>query len=235
MPAMPDTFHTGLQLVGRHSDPEGRPAEFDLLGRTWDLLPGVFAPVYTGSTEAFTTWLPYPEGGTFLEIGSGTGVTAVVAALNGCAGVTALDLTEPAVRNTQLNVARHRVQDRVRVLRSDLFSALLPDSRFDMIFWNSNVIEAPEAFSYTDEIQPAIFDPGYNAHARYLRQAEQHLTENGRLFLGFNTLGNYNRLDALATSVGLRTRTSNRLTHRAGNVTVDFLLLELLPVRPRPE
>ena len=37
-------------------------------------------PVHTASTELFSTWLPFPVGGAFLEIGSRAGVTAVTAA-----------------------------------------------------------------------------------------------------------------------------------------------------------
>ncbi|GGZ15227.1 hypothetical protein GCM10010387_04410 [Streptomyces inusitatus] len=228
MSATPDAFEIGRRLAARHRSLEERPKEFELLGRSWDLLPGVFAPVWTTSTEVFSAWLPYPPGGSFLEIGSGTGVTAVMAALSGCAQVTAVDITEPAVRNTRLNTARHHVADRVRVLRGDLFDALGGDDRFDMIFWNSNVVEAPERFAYEDDIQPAIFDPGYAAHARYLRHGPRHLTEEGRLLLGFNSLGNLDRLNRLAAERGLRTVTRHSVSRRAGDFAVDFLLLEFL-------
>ena len=45
---------------------EDRPGQFDLLGRTWTLLPGVCAPVHTTCTELFSAWLPFPVGGAFL-------------------------------------------------------------------------------------------------------------------------------------------------------------------------
>ena len=105
----------------------GRPdrqTEFALVGRRWTLLPGVFAPTYTPVTELFTAWIPYPVGGTLLEMGSGTGVTAVSAALAGCRRVTALDISAAAVENTRRNVERHGVADRVDVRQSDLFDAL---------------------------------------------------------------------------------------------------------------
>jgi len=90
-------FARGQQLFSKHVVDRGRQTEFELLGRCWTLLPDVFAPTYTPVTELFTTWIPYPVGGTLLEMGSGTGVTAVSAALAGCLRVTALDISAAAV------------------------------------------------------------------------------------------------------------------------------------------
>src|SRR5258708_29588394 len=85
-----DPMAAGAALTARHGAIEGRPEQFDMLGRTWTLLPGVFAPVHTASTELFSRWLPFPVGGAFLEIGSGAGVHAVTAALTGSPPVTRL-------------------------------------------------------------------------------------------------------------------------------------------------
>ena len=94
--------------------PSPRPTEFRLLDRDWTLLDGVFSPVRTPVTGLFSQWLPYPAGGTFLEMGSGAGVTAVLAALAGCRSVTALDISAAAVENTRRNAERHGVAGRVR-------------------------------------------------------------------------------------------------------------------------
>ncbi|MFI5755805.1 methyltransferase [Streptomyces sp. NPDC051569] len=222
-----DPYAAGLRLVQQHGTAAVRPEEFDLLGLRWDLLPGVFAPTRTASTELFSDWLPYPAGGRFLEIGSGTGVTAVTAALRGCARVNATDIAAAAVDNTRLNAARHQVADRVQALRSDLFDGLAPGERYDVIFWNSNVVEAPDDFEYVDDIQWAIFDRGYTLHERYLRDGMARLTRTGRLFLGFNSLGNVPLLTGIADRLGLRIVPLARTTRRAGAFPVEFQLLEL--------
>ncbi|GAA2238693.1 hypothetical protein GCM10010232_26850 [Streptomyces amakusaensis] len=117
MSGTPEAFEIGRRLAALHSSLEERPKEFELLGRSWDLLPGVFAPVRTTSTEVFSAWLPYPPGG----------------------------------------------------------------------------------------------------------------TEKGRLLLGFNSLGNLDRLNRLAAGCGLRTVTRRSVSRQAGDFAVDFLLLEFLP------
>ena len=222
------TWDVVIGVLQRHARREGRPGRFAMLGLEWELLAGVFAPVYTATTERYTRWIPYPNDGTFLEVGCGAGVTAVVAALRGCRTVTALDISAAAVENTRRNVAAHGVEDRVRVLRSDMFEALDPDARFDVIFWNSNYARVPASFVYETELQHAFFDAGYRSHAAYLRDGPSRLTAGGRLLLGFSSIGDRALLERLATRSGLRVALVRREAVTSP-VPIDCQLLELLP------
>ncbi|MFI1568167.1 methyltransferase [Streptomyces sp. NPDC020490] len=226
---MEDTgFRRGSALLRRHQEDRTRPAAFSLLGREWELLDDVFSPTYTPITELLSSWLPYPQDGSFLEVGSGAGVTAVTAALSGCRAVTALDISPAAVENTRRNVVRHGVADRVRVLHSDLFSVLGPEDRFDVIFWNSNFAEAPAEFVNETDLHHAFFDPGYEAHRRYVAEAPARLAPGGRLFLGFCSIGNAPLLRALCEQAGLTVELV-RSERRSPDpdTTLDFQLLEL--------
>ncbi|MFJ4376944.1 methyltransferase domain-containing protein [Streptomyces albidoflavus] len=220
-------FDRASDLLRRHTGDTGRPGEFTLLDREWELLDGVFSPTYTPVTGLFTTWLPFPDGGSFLEIGSGTGVTAVVAAQEGCASVTALDLSEEAVENTRRNAARHGAGDRVRVLRSDLFSALGPEERFDLIYWNSNFAEPPEGFVNETDLHHAFFDPGYDAHRRFLREAPARLNPGGRVLLGFSSIGNVELLRALAAESGQKLMLFRSQGREVDTMVIEFQMWEL--------
>jgi release factor glutamine methyltransferase len=223
-------FDRGSDLLKRHLACDDEPTEFTLMGRTWLLLGGVFNPSYTPVTQLFSEHLPYPPGGSFLEMGCGAGVTAVIAALSGCRTVTALDISPAAVANTKLNAARHGVADTVRVAQSDLFSALAPDERFDMIFWNSNFAEPPDGFVNETDLHHAFFDPGYTAHRRFVREAPGRLTERGRLLLGFCSIGNADRLAQECAEAGLRIELvwSQSRVVEAGT-SFEFQILELCP------
>jgi release factor glutamine methyltransferase len=120
------------------------------------------------------------------------------------------------------------VAGRVRVLHGDMFDALDAADRFDLVFWNSNVIEAPGDFTYERDLEYAIFDRCYEMHQRYLSQGPGRLGPQGRLMLGYNALGDRARLDEIAADHGLSTITRERLGSRTGNVAVEFTLLELL-------
>lgn len=223
-------FRRGCALLRRHIEDDHRPDEFTLLGRSWELLDGVFSPTYTPITELFTKWIPYPDGGTFLEMGSGAGVTSVVAAQSGCRAVTALDISPAAVENTRRNVHRHGVGDRVRVLRSDLFSALGPDEKFDVIFWNSNFAEPPSDFVNSTDLHHAFFDPHYETHRRFVAEAAGRLAEGGRLLLGFTSIGNARLLGEICGRAGLRIEVLRSAQRQVGRDTaLEFQILELSP------
>jgi release factor glutamine methyltransferase len=225
-----DGFARGNQLYRRHRE-DARPAtEFELLGRSWTLLSGVFGPVYTPVTEIFTSWLDLPAGGTFLEMGSGAGVTAVVAALSGCT-VTALDISHAAVENTRLNAERHGVAGTVTTCQSDLFDALDADDRFDLIYWNSNFASAPRDYVPEDDLAQAFFDPGYDTHRRFLAQAPAYLARHGRLLLGFSSIGSWSELHDACRAAGLVADVI-RSQRRELEVPIEFQLVELRPAGP---
>jgi methylase of polypeptide subunit release factors len=231
-PSTADGFARGSQLYRRHLEHSEEPSEFELLGRRWTLLPEVFAPTQTPVTRIFTSWLPYPVGGTFLEMGSGAGVTAVTAALRGCQ-VTALDIARAAVENTRMNAIRHGVADRVEARHSDLFAALAADERYDVIYWNSNFALPPPDFVISDELQHAFFDPGYAAHRRFIAEAGRHLSEPGRLLLGFSDIGSWPALLAACDAAG-RVAKVIRTAPPTRDVPVEFQLVELLPADNPP-
>lgn len=232
-PQSPGIGAAGHSLaIQRHRSPD-RPPVFTLFDREWDLVPDVYAPVYASSTRLFTQWLHYPEGGAMLEIGCGAGVTAVTAALSGCRRVVAVDINPAAVENTRLNITRHGVAERVRVLESDMYDALDPADTFDLIFWNSNFVEAPAGTAYESDLARAFYDPGYACHERYLAGAHRHLRPHGRLLLGFADLGNRDRLEEMAQRYRYRigTLTDERRTTASGR-TVTFQLLDFATLHP---
>ncbi|MFI2209552.1 methyltransferase [Streptomyces sp. NPDC020141] len=203
------------------------PDSFTLLGREWSLHRGVFPGTLSAATEVMASTVPYPRGGSFLEVGCGTGVIAVTAALNGCASVTALDINEKAVANTAANAERHGVGDRVRVLHSDMYTALDPAERFDAIFWNVPWTYVEDDFSLSTDLHSAVFDPGYQGQARYMAGAHEHLADDGRLLLGTADLGDRERLDALAEGAGLRVELLHRVRRIEEVRVMEYHVLEL--------
>jgi release factor glutamine methyltransferase len=176
---------------------------------------------YLSDTRSLEEW-------TYSPMGSGTGVTAVSAALAGCRRVTALDISSAAVENTRRNVVRHNVADRVDVRRSDLFDALSAGERFDLIYWNSNFVEAPKDFVNASDLHHAFFDPGYETHRRYLLQAPYHLSQRGRLLLGFSDLGSWEQLRTACDSAGLTAEVLHAQRCQL-ETSIEFQLVELRP------
>lgn len=214
-PADSPSSAIGLAFLGLGTMPgDARP------GGTQDALPD--APAGTAG-DGVTGDAP---SGSFLEVGSGTGVIAVQAALAGCT-VTAVDINPEAVRNTATNAALHGRHGQVRALHSDLFSALGPEERFDTVFWSSNYVLAPGGFRYRSISERAYVDPGYAAHRRYLAEAPERVRPGGRALLHFSSRGNLTELRRIAAELG-RSLTVRRF-HPVleGADLVDHMLLEI--------
>ncbi|MER7536368.1 50S ribosomal protein L11 methyltransferase [Streptomyces sp. NPDC097704] len=210
--------------------------------REWDLLDGVFAPPFSPSTGVAMELLGLagsdrePWRGSFLEVGCGTGIIAVSAALAGCDRVTALDVSEQAVRNTGMNAARHGVADRVKVLHSDLFDGLAGGDgadglaggeRFDTVYWHSNFVLAPSAYRYETMHERAYVDPGYRAHRRFLAEAPSYLAGGGRVLLHFSDRGDLASLHAIAEECGRELRALRGRSDREGEDAVEHTLFEI--------
>ncbi|MCM2413794.1 methyltransferase domain-containing protein [Streptomyces sp. RKAG290] len=230
------SYERSLQRSHASLTRDDRPFVFGMAGREWDLLGEVFAPVYSPSTEASIDFLGLGEDaakaprGSFLEIGCGTGVVAVLSALAGSPRVVAADISLPAVRNARMNAERHGVQERLSAVHSDLFSGL-GGERFDTVFWSSNYVRAPDTYTYGSIHEAAYVDPGYRTHRRFLTEAPDAVTGNGRVLLHFSDRGDLARLHEIAAECGrtLRTVASEPMVEgEYSSELVEHMLLEVV-------
>lgn len=121
-----------------------------------------------------------------LDLCTGSGCLAVLAAQAfPAARVDAADISPQALAVAKKNIARHRLGRRVRLLRSDLFSAL--DERYELIISNPPYVAAPAMAAlpreYRHEPRLALAGgaDGLDLVARILAQAQAHLEPGGAL------------------------------------------------------
>ncbi|MEU2157189.1 methyltransferase domain-containing protein [Streptomyces sp. NPDC019396] len=229
------SYLRSLERSRRSLTREDRPEVFAMAGREWDLLDGVFAPPFSATTGIALDVLGltgddeprYRPGGSFLEIGTGTGIIAVSAALAGCARVVAADISTAAVRNTALNAVRHGVGDRLRAVHSDLFAALDADERFDTVYWHSNFVLAPPDYRPETQHEIAYVDPGYQAHRRYLSEAPGLLAEGGSALLQFSDRGDVALLHEMADSCERELVVRDRRRFLEGAEELEHILFEI--------
>ncbi len=163
--------------------------EFEILGRHYVGLPGVFSPVIFSGDAYLQSKIPLQENITFLEIGPATGYYATHVALNGAKQVVALDISEISVENTKQNAKLHNVEHVVDARVSDVFSALKQNEKFDTIFW-----DIPQSHTDKEELsilEKSVFDPNHQLLQKFLSQAKNYLNTNGKVYLIYSkTHGN---------------------------------------------
>jgi release factor glutamine methyltransferase len=135
------------------------------------------------------------EGDRVLDMGTGSGVNAILAAKRG-ATVLAVDTNPHALDTARGNTSRNGVADRVEVRRSDIFSAV--EGTFDLI-----VFDPPfRWFRPRDLLESAMTDENYEAMTRFFRQAREHLSEDGKMLIFFGTSGDLGYLKNLLAEEG---------------------------------
>jgi len=116
-----------------------------------------------------------PEAGSFLDVGTGSGVIALSLAMaRSEANVTACDISKAALALTAENRARLGLEARVDLIESDLLSAV--DGSFDVIVANLPYIPSPEIPTLSREVRHdpvSALDGGPNGLQLIERLADQ--------------------------------------------------------------
>jgi release factor glutamine methyltransferase len=170
-------------------------------GCTFRIDPGVQPP--KAGSLLFCRHLDVRPGARVLEIGSGAGLAAVLAARAG-AHVIATDVRPEAVACTRENARRNGVAERVDVRLGDGF-APVTGLRFDLICTSPPQMPTPPGRE-RDDAEAAADNGGADGWAllaRVIREAPGHLAPGGRLvFTLFAFLG-VERAKTLLRAAGL--------------------------------
>jgi ribosomal protein L3 glutamine methyltransferase len=123
-----------------------------------------------------------------LDLCTGNGSLAVIAAMAYPeVGVDAADVSEDALALARVNVARHGLGTRIRVLQSDLFAAL--PGRYDLIVCNPPYVNRRSMQALPPEYrhEPALAldggEDGMDLVRRIVAEAAAHLSPHGVLVL----------------------------------------------------
>jgi release factor glutamine methyltransferase len=152
-----------------------------------------------------------------LDMGTGCGLHAILAASSSAAEVLAVDVNPHAVKAARLNAERNGVGERVQVRQSDVFSAV--DGLFDVIVFNPPF----RWFTPRDALEMASADPGYRALTTFFRDARRYLTATGRILVFFGTSGDLGYLDDLSSKEGFTTEILSRFEKSGDGWRVEYL------------
>lgn len=198
---------------------------FSVLGENFVGFPNVFSPKVCHEEGFFVERIPIHEGDSVLEIGSGTGFFPVFAIKKQASQVIATDINPDAVKNTLANAKLHQMESQIKAIQSDIFNALPPDLKFDVIYWN--IPFTPTHETNLSLLDLSVFDPGNAFLERYLKECASFLKPDGRAYVGYSsTHGNVSKLKALAKKYNLN------LTQVAQTGSEDSIIVELFEFKP---
>lgn len=145
------------------------------------------SPIAELLEEGFDPWIDPDSVTRVLDLGTGSGCIGIAAAVYlPDAEVDLADVSTAALAVAERNCALHGVSGRVRLIESDLFSAL-EGERYDVIVSNPPYVGAEELASLPQEYhrEPALAlaggESGLDLVLRILRDAPDHLNPGGIL------------------------------------------------------
>jgi release factor glutamine methyltransferase len=152
------------------------------------VLPGVLDPRVFLSSESLAEAVrrAVPIGGSVLDLGTGCGIGAIVAAEAGAARVVAVDIEAVAVECARRNVARHGLEQRVDVREGDLFEPV-EGERFDLVAFNPPYLAARPG-SFDAGLERALRAPP-DLPERFAARLDSHLVPGGCALLVLSTNG----------------------------------------------
>lgn len=125
-----------------------------------------------------------------LDLCTGNGSLAIVASDYFYASeVTAIDIDKDALEVAKINLKRYDLEDRIKLIRSDLFSKLKPENQYDLILTNPPYVDKKHMQNlpkeYLHEPRLALFggNDGLKLVRKIIEQSRFYLTQFGMLIV----------------------------------------------------
>ncbi len=141
-----------------------------------------------------------PSGAKVLDLGTGSGIQAVNAALAGAREVWAVDVNPKALENARLNFERLKLKARLVLKESELFEEIPEKERFDVIVFNPPYLPS-------DELEDLAVDGGAEGRVfldEFIEQFKFFLAPKGNAYFLQTDLNRVDKTEEKLRQLGLR-------------------------------
>ncbi|WP_075982354.1 50S ribosomal protein L11 methyltransferase [Bacillus massilinigeriensis] len=112
------------------------------------------------------------KGDKVIDVGTGSGVLSIAAALLGASSIKALDLDEVAVQSARLNIKLNKVHERVSVSQNNLLDGI--NDTVDVVVAN---ILAEVILRFTDDVARVVKKDGYFIASGIIQKKKEEVKE----------------------------------------------------------
>jgi HemK-related putative methylase len=188
----------------------------ELAGLSVIVLPDVFHPGLFFTSKLLAQVLAHErlEGQRVLEVGTGTGFLALVAARRARQTV-GTDINPEAVRALRINALLNHLEDRVEARQGDLFASVAGE-RFDLIVFNP-----PYFAGEAKDLWELSWRDVNRTRARFVNEAAQYLTPGGRVLICDSDIA-VDRMEQALAAAGFRVAVRRKQTIVSGEVLTVF-------------
>lgn len=224
-----------LEYAFKHRE----PYDVNVRNLTITCFPDVFPPVSPFSYDAIplAEMNDAKEGEFVLDIGTGTGVQAVISARNGARKVVATDISKQAIENCRHNAEKYGFEKLIRkrdgsllfearwyeklrynleriieARQGNLFEPVRLYEKlkgFDLIIANLPFVNHP----VREECERWVYDEDYQAHKGFFSKVREYLKKEGRVLISFSNIGDVGFFEGQITKSGLSIRNRRTDTH----------------------
>jgi len=136
----------------------------------------------------------------FLEIGVSIGITSLLLAKDGV-NVTAIDTNNKTIANILVNAEKNHINLN-SVFLSDIYNGFHSEKKFNVIYWNTSLIEKLDTNQINCNLEDKLFYDNYKDINRWIKDSKKYLKPNGKLYIGHSSLGNLKELEYLLDKYG---------------------------------
>lgn len=173
-----------------------KPQIRQILRKKFILLPYVFDPVFFDSKLLAKNINKIKFNGNVLDLGTGCGIQAIFSSKY-ANKITAADINQYALENTKLNIDLYNLNNKIQVIKSDLFSNI--SGKFNLIIFN------PPFFSKRPKtiIEKSVTDYKNSLINRFFKEVKNYLSPNGKIIMVVSNILNLNLFNQIIIKSGL--------------------------------